>query len=199
MKKICIVIVCLLLIGMLGCSSGSLPKETVQKVSDILEEAVKVTQSADPDEYKVHQVENLTYIATLYGKAGLHDKGEELIPLAIQLTRETQNNPKVKKGDSIIIDALIDIARADHALGNSREADTLLNEALSMAQAYEDDLDRASQLSEVAKAYAKIGMEDTCRQILPLFEDTAHAPVSESDFFKVEAMLNLAEIYNTGA
>lgn len=196
MKKICIVIVSFLLVGMLGCGSGSLPKETVQKVSDILEEAVKEIRSADPDEYKVHQVDNLTYIATVYQKAGLHDQAAELIPLAIQLMRETQHNPKIEKGDSLIIDALIDIALADHELGNSREADTLLNEALSMAKSYKGDLDRASQLSEVAKAYAKIDMEDKCRQILALFEETANAPVSEGAFPKVIAMVNIAEIYN---
>jgi len=144
MRKICIVIVSFLLVGMLGCGSGSLPKETVQKVSGILEEAVKETRSAKPDVYKVHQVNNLTYIAAVYEKAGLHDQGAELIPLAIQLMRETQNNPNIEKGDSLLIDALIDIALADHALGNSKEADTLLNEALTMAKSYEDALDRAS-------------------------------------------------------
>lgn len=196
MRKICIVIVSLLLVGTLGYGSGSLPKETVQKVSDILEEAVKVTRSADPDAHKVHQVHSLTYIATLYEKAGLHDQGAELIPLAIQLMRETQNNPKVKKGDKLLINALIDIALADHALGNSKEADTLLNEALSMAKSYEDGLDRAAQLSKVAKTYAKIDMKDTCRHILSLFEETVHAPDSEHDYSKVIAMLNIAEIYD---
>jgi tetratricopeptide (TPR) repeat protein len=196
MKKICILSLSLLLVGMFGCGSGSLPKETVQQVSDILEEAVEVTQSADPDVYKVHQVHNLTYIATLYEKASLHEQGAELIPFAIQLTRETQHNPNVEKGDSMIINALIDIARADHSLGNSKEADTLLNEALSMAQSYEDDLDRASELSGVAKAYAQIGMEDKCRQILSLFEETVNAAVSEKSFPRVIAMLNIAEIYN---
>ena len=114
MKKICIVIVSFLLVGMLGCGSGSLPKETVQKVSEILEEAVEVTRSADPDEYKVHQVDNLTYIATLYEKAGLRDQGAELIPLAIQLMRETQNNPKIEKGDIIIINSGWHKKFADH-------------------------------------------------------------------------------------
>lgn len=196
MRNICIVIVSFLLVGILGCGSGSLPKETVQKVSDILEEAVEVTRSADPDEYKLHQVNNLTYIATLYEKAGLHDQGAELIPVTIQVMRETQHNPKIEKDDSLLINALIDIALADHALENSREADTLLNEALSMAKSYEDDLERASELSAVAKAYAKIGMEDTCRQILPLFEETVHAPASKKSFPRVIAMLNIAEIYN---
>ena len=87
MKKICIVILSLLLVGMFGFGNDSLPKETVQKVSVILEEAVKETRSADPDEQKVHQVRNLTYIATLYGKAGLHDHAEELIALAIGVTQ----------------------------------------------------------------------------------------------------------------
>jgi tetratricopeptide (TPR) repeat protein len=196
MKKLGIVIACLLFVGMLGCGSGSLPKETVQKVSDILEEAVQVIRSADPGAHKVHQVHSLTYIAMLYEKAGLRDQGAELIPLAIQLMRETQNNPKVKKGDRLLINALLDIALADHALGNSKEADTLLNEALSMAKAYENDLDRAAQLSKVAKTYAKIDMKDTCRHILSLFEETVHAPDSEHDYSKVIAMLNIAEIYN---
>ncbi len=197
MKKIFTVVMFLSLFGTLGCSKSAVAKKTVQKVSGLLEEAT--TEIRSMEGYKVHQVEGLVNIAKVYEKVGLHDKAIELIPLAIKLMRDTQYDPEIEKSEtfnSLITKALINLALADNELGNSREADTLLNEALNIAKSRKDDLERASELSKVAKAYTDIGMKDKSRQILSLFEETANAPISSGTYAKLCVMLEIAEIYN---